>query len=134
MEHRRMNPEQWAEVLGKLDETELPAAILMMADEDWIRDKDARWLRKHSGRLSPKGKKPDRGDYTVNRGFYWCVRAAENEKPGKIPRAFLDVIGAVNCDDDPDPRGHYTAYCTTKREAWAQLLWALHRRGERRGA
>jgi hypothetical protein len=121
-----VTPHEWTRVLASLPDEDRPCTLRAMADESWITDEDAAWLRGASDLLLPvKGSSWDDEDerrYWVEEGH-----GGKNEQDGQIPSPLIDVIGRVNCSDVPRADGEYTLYRSAEG-AWLDLLLALQKR------
>lgn len=116
-----MTPEEWALTLSVLtDNEERKTALLMMADEPWITEEDASWLRGVSALLHPIG-----GPY-----YHWRIKSGKrhDESQGELPAEIITTIGRVNCLDRPQENGEYTRDRTEKNHVWLDLLLALQKR------
>lgn len=127
-----MSPHEWSAVLADASDDERRDALLMLADEDWLSEEGAAFLRTAARReagLCP-GEAGGRS--------YWFDEAASNEaawrRDHEVPSWVVCAVGRVDPEDEPrargEPNAHYTPYVATAAVAFRQLLEALAADGE----
>ncbi len=119
-----MTTKEWAEVLGASSSEELPNTLLAMADEEWLSESWAAWLRQVAHRLHPY--RYDNTGQTKDLHWYWTNQGhGKDESPSWIPDIVVNYIGRVGHFDKPSSEGHWTPNRSSKQEAWLDLLRAL---------
>lgn len=126
-----MSPEHWGRVLATAADSEMPDLLMMLADEDFLNEEEAAWLRhvaadekRGSRRLCPRPKKIS---------IYWHNEWIEGryddlERSRSVPAWLLDRMGRCEEEGGVDARGIYTRYYATVEEAYLDLLLAMSRK------
>jgi hypothetical protein len=117
-----MTKEEWAVVLARIEDEERRVALLMLADEDWLSEESACWLRKVSKRV--RGLKPcKRENQDV---FWWKIDSPFLDNNSEcIPEWLLSRMDRRSAGNAKDPSGHYSPERNTPEEAWLDLLAIL---------
>ena len=117
-----MTKEEWAEVLGGLQEDDpgLCRATLEMTDEDWMSDWFREWVRKKLTRTFSRGFRPrPHKSY----GYFWLADGSDEEDsrtPFCCPPSLVRKL-----ENDPTYGQNYTIDYPTPAAAWLALLQAL---------
>ena len=119
-----MNRTDWARLLASLcdDDGGRRDALLMLSDEDWVRDEEREWIRKAATRSEVLRPGPK---YKIKNGWYWSCQTNVDEACCFISKAMVDRMGAVTHNDRPDKDGRFTRYRKSQADAWADLLRAI---------
>lgn len=112
-----MTPSEWAVAISEQGDEDRAVTLLAMADEPWLSEEWAAWLRSRADCINPNlGVKIRR--------HYWCGFGRADKD--YLPAELMDAIGRVDSDDNPDKNGGFTPYAT-KVGVWEQLFFALEK-------
>lgn len=112
-----MTPSEWAIAVSEQGDEERAVTLLAMADESWLSESWAGWLRSRAYTLYP-----NRGLSTPK--YYWCAYGKADRD--YLPGVLMTAIGRVDSDDNLDKNGRFTPYAT-KVGVWEQLFFALEK-------
>jgi len=121
----------WARLLDSLrdDDGARRDALLMLSDEDWVREEDRGWLRGAALRRAVLRPATDtvKGHKHAGHSYWVCghKNLGAGEAASAVPRSVVVRMGEVDCKDLPAAGGGYTAYRQESVSCWVQLLEAI---------